>query len=192
MKLIYSPTSPFSRKILLLISMLGLENKIETIKVNSLQNTEEVRRYNPLGKVPVLLLENGETIFDSPVIAEYLLSSNQKDIDLSQKRLQALADGIMDAAFALVMENRRPKEQQSDFWKERWEAAINNGVTEFEMQYLKEVNNWNLGAISMACALDYIAFRLPEINWQQKKSKANIWYQSIVDQPTMKLTDPRQ
>ena len=197
MKLYYSKTSPYSRKVLVLADELEIINSMEVIPVSPFEDPPELLKNNPLCKIPTLVLSNGDSIYDSPVIAEYL----QRDFGnktalslesyLSQQRLQALADGMMDATFSLVMEQRRPEQQRSSFWQGRWEGAILRSIAEFERKYIDEAGQWHLGSIAMACALDYLAFRIPENNWKQQYPKTKAWFEDIMNQPSMIKTDPR-
>jgi len=196
MKLYYSTTSPYSRKVLVLAHELGIADSLEIVRINVIEDTGELRQHNPLGKVPTLILNNGEALYDSPVIAEYFQSLVNKtalsaaDL-LEQNRLQALADGMMDAAVSLVLEGRRPEEQRSPFWQQRWEDAISHSLAKLEEKYLDEAYTWHLGSIAIACALDYLAFRLPENDWKQRYPKIKKWFGGIIDKPSMRVTDPR-
>ena len=198
MKLYYSKTSPYSRKVLVLAYELEIVNSMEVIPVSPFEDPLELLKNNPLCKIPTLVLSNGDSIYDSPVIAEYLQRDfgNKPTLSLesyvSQQRLEALADGMMDATFSLVMERRRPEEQCSSFWQRRWEGAILRSIAEFERQYIDEAGQWHLGSIAMACALDYLAFRIPENDWKQQHSKTKAWFEDIINKQSMIKTDPRQ
>lgn len=198
MKLYYSKTSPYSRKVLLVIYELGIADSIEMIPVKAFDDPPELHKNNPLGKIPTLVLSNGDSIYDSPVIAEYLQRhfGNKAALSLesyvSGQRLQALADGMMDATFSLVMERRRPEEQRSSFWQRRWEGAISRSIAEFERKYIDDAGQWHLGSIAMASALDYLAFRIPENDWKRQHPKTKAWFEEIVNKPSMLKTDPRQ
>ncbi len=198
MKLFYSKTSPYSRKVLVLAYELEIVNSMEVIPVSPFEDPPELLKHNPLGKIPTLVLGNGDSIYDSPVIAEYLQRDfgNQAALSLesyvSQQRLQALADGMMDATFSLVMEQRRPEEQRSSFWQRRWEGAVSRSMAEFERKYIDEAGQWHLGSIAMACALDYLAFRIPENDWKQQHPKTLAWFEDIMNKPSLIKTDPRQ
>ena len=198
MKLYYSPTSPYARKVLIVAYELEILDSIEMMRVSPLEDPRDLHENNPLGKVPTLVLSNGDPIYDSPVIAEYLQRHfvNKAALSLedyiSQQRLQALADGIMDAIFSLVMEQRRPEEQRSVFWQRRWEGAIFRSIAEFERRYIEDAREWHLGSIAMACALDYLVFRIPENDWKHQHPKTKVWFQDIINKPSMLKTDPRQ
>lgn len=197
MKLYYSTTSPYARKILLLAHQLEIADSIEIVRVNPLEDPPDLRLDNPLTKVPTLVLDNGEPIYDSPVIAEYLQRFVNKTVlslenYVLQERLHALADGMMDATFSLVMERRRPEEQRSPLWQQRWEGAIFRSIAEFERKYIDDAREWHLGSIAMACALDYLVFRIPENYWKHQHPKTKAWFQDIINKPSMVKTDPRQ
>jgi len=121
-----SPTSPFGRKIKIAIAELGLEKRIEVVPADTNDPAESLRRQNPLGKVPTLVFEDGSTLFDSRVIAEYLdqLAGGGRlfpvgEARFAQLRLQALADGICDAGLLQVYEVRlRAAEMRSQSWTE--------------------------------------------------------------------------
>jgi glutathione S-transferase len=197
MKLYYSTTSPYSRKVLILCHELEIADMVELIQVNPFEDSSSLREVNPLSKVPTLVLDNGEPLYDSSVIAEYLQRLvNKPTLSLvdfvSQQRLHALADGIMDAAFSLVMEHRRPQEQRSPSWQQRWEGAISRSITEFEQKYIDHAQQWHIGSIAIACALDYLTFRIPENDWKQQYPKTKTWFQDKITKSIMIKTDPRQ
>lgn len=197
MKLYYSKTSPYARKILILAYQLEIADIIEIVQVNPLEDPPDLRVTNPLMKIPTLVLDNGEPIYDSPVIAEYLQRFvNKAKLSLEdyvlQERLHALADGMMDATFSLVMERRRPESQRSPLWQQRWSGAISRSIAELEQRYIDDARQWHLGSIAMACALDYLAFRIPENDWKQWHPKTKAWFEDITNKSSMIETDPRQ
>src|SRR5258708_30926726 len=117
--------SPFGRKPRIAVSLLGLDGKVKIEPAANQDPADPIRKQNPLGKVPVLLLEDGKTLFDSPVILEYLdvLAGGGKIIPKDPKarfdalRLEALADGILDASILIVYEGRyRPPEEHEQEW----------------------------------------------------------------------------
>jgi glutathione S-transferase len=197
MKLYYSITSPYSRKVRVLAHELEIVDKIEMIRVSPLEDPQELHQSNPLGKVPTLVLDNGEPIYDSPVIVEYLQRLvNQTALPLEeyilQQRVHALADGMMDAIFSIVIERRRPEEQRSPLWQERWKNAVLRSIGEFERKYIDDAQQWHAGSIAMACALDQCAFRIPEMDWKQQHPKTKAWFENVSTKSSMIKTDPRQ
>jgi glutathione S-transferase len=202
MKLYYSKTSPFARKVLVTAMELGLDNQITLEVAHPLRNSDVVSKANPLGKVPCLIMADGELVVDSPVICQRLirmaqgkqnlLSSAASSID-DVERIHALADGIMEAAVALVMESLRPAEQQSPMWQERWQHAVSKSVAyieSHEMQKLQDAT-LTLGHIALACALGYLDFRLPVVAWRDDNQKIASWYQSVMGRPSLDQTVPK-
>lgn len=174
MKLIGSYTSPFVRK----ISILLLEKGIEFEFVNEQPYSAEsgVARYNPLGKVPALVTDEGEYWFDSPIIAEYIeqlgiapaMVPAEPKAALAIRQIEALADGIMDAALASVREQARPAAQQSETELLRQREKISRSLDLCE-QWIQagKINNddVNLATIAIACAIGYLNFRRVSPGW---------------------------
>ncbi len=178
MKLIGSLTSPFVRKVRIVLA----EKKIDYEFVIDSPWTPDsgVPNLNPLGKIPVLSLDDDTVLFDSRVISEYLdnVAPNSKLMPATNrertevKRWEALADGICDAAALIFLEKKRPPEQQSAEWISRQNAKIIAGL-EYMAEQLGD-QSWCMGThfsmadIAAGCALGYLAFRFPEIDWNVK------------------------
>ena len=174
MKLIGSYTSPFVRK----ISILLLEKGITFEFVNEQPYHAEtgVAQYNPLGKVPALVTDDGETWFDSPIIAEYIellgiapaMVPREPKAALAIKQIEALADGIMDAALVSVREQARPAAQQSEAELVRQREKISRSLDMCE-QLLQDgklkTDALNLATIAIACAIGYLNFRRVSPGW---------------------------
>lgn len=195
MKLYFSKTSPYARKVLLVARQLGQMDEIETVPVNPLEATDDFLAANPLSKVPTLVVEDEPALFDSRVIVEFLLDrAGMNDAGRAKTEMlkrQALADGITDAALATVMEKRRPESEQSSYWVERWSAAIDRGLAHLEDGAVNALEHWHFDAMATASALDYLCFRLPEIDWQTKYPETATWYKAAYERDDMKATDPR-
>ena len=199
MKLYTNPASPFSRKVRIVIRELDLARLVEEINVNPLAS-EELRRVNPLGKIPVLVLKDGSTLVDSPVICEYLndLGDGALFPPLEPRReisarwraltLQALGDGICDAAVARVYEGRRPPELQSEAVVHKQVAAVARSLDVLERARFERAHT--IGEIAVACALGYLDFRLPELEWRQARPNLRDWYEEFAQYPSMKDTAP--
>jgi len=174
MKLIGSYTSPFVRK----ISVLLLEKGITFEFVNEQPYNAEngVAQYNPLGKVPALATDDGEYWFDSPIIAEYIellgiapaMVPREPKAALAVRQIEALADGIMDAALASVREQARPAAQQSETELLRQREKISRSLDWCE-QLLHDgrikTDTLNLATIAIACAVGYLNFRHVSPGW---------------------------
>lgn len=174
MKLIGSYTSPFVRK----ISILMLEKGIifEFVNEQPYQAETGVAQYNPLGKVPALVTDDGETWFDSPIIAEYIellgiappMVPREPKAALMVKQIEALADGIMDAGLVSVREQARPAAQQSEAELVRQREKISRSLDMCE-QLLQDgkisTDTVNLATIAIACAIGYLNFRRVSPGW---------------------------
>lgn len=195
MKLYYAKTSPYARKLLLLARHLGQTGDIEIVDTDPLEATPDFLEANPLSKVPTLVVAGEPALFDSRVIAEFLLDrAGMNDSGRAKTELlkrQALADGITDAALAIVQENRRPEEQRSAYWIERWTAAIERGLAHLEDGAVNALDQWRLDSMATASALDYLNFRLPELAWEGRFPLTAVWYQKAIALEDMRATDPR-
>ncbi|PHZ85051.1 glutathione S-transferase N-terminal domain-containing protein [Paremcibacter congregatus] len=198
MELFYTLTSPYSRKILLVLDHLKLTDQVTLTFLHPFEDQSgRLIEANPLGKIPTLVLGRGYTVYDSPVIADALFQMAETpelsfEEHLKQQKMQALADGIMDAAVLAQQEKCRDAAQQSPMWLERWEAAILRGLQEFEHNMIHDAGDWHIGSMSMACALDYIRFRHPDLNWMTDHPLTYKWYQTVQKMDIMIKTDPRQ
>lgn len=162
--------SPFGRKARIAVSVLGLDGKVKVESATTQDPADPVRQQNPLGKVPVLILEDGSTLFDSPVILEYLdhLAGSGKILSTEFKarmdalKLQALADGIMEASVLIVYEGRfRPAEKHEQKWIDLQAGKVERGLAALEANPPGLDATPNVGQITLACALAYREFRFP-------------------------------
>src|SRR5437660_4463944 len=159
--------SPFARKILMAVAHLGLSDRITIVPTDTGQPDAEFLRQNPLGKIPTLILDNGETLFDSAVIAAYLdaLAGGGQLIPhgpgrFLALRFEALADGIMDAIVLLVYERRwRTEDKREARWIAHQEAKIARGLAEAE-RLCRNPSSYHIGHFSLAAALGYLDLRL--------------------------------
>lgn len=199
MRLLFSPTSPYVRKVRVSALEKGLADRITLQPADVFGDVAAVAPLNPLRKVPTLVLEDGETLYDSPVICEYLdsLAETPRLIPAVGAarwrvlRTQALADGIKDAAFATVMEGRRPEAQRSGEWLQRWGEAIARGVDALEEQCAGwSGETFDLGQIAAACALGYLDFRLPQLAWRDGRERLADWCAAAAQRPSLKETAP--
>jgi glutathione S-transferase len=176
MKLIASLTSPYARKVRIALAEKKIE--YELVEASPWVADTDVPSYNPLGKVPVLVLDDGTNLFDSRVIVEYLdtvspvsrLMPEPSRQRIAVKRWEALADGILDAAVAIVLEGRRPAKQQSKDWLERQRSKVDRGVAEFANELGDKAwcngEAYSLADIAAGCTLGYLDFRHPAIDWR--------------------------
>ena len=179
MKLIGSTASPYVRKVRVVMA----EKKLEHILVldNVWSEDSTVAASNPLGKVPCLLMEAGEALFDSRVIVEYLdtLSPVGKLIPASGrdraevKTWEALADGVLDAAVLVRLEQTyagRSEQQRSQEWIERQLAKVHAGLAAMDRILADKPYccgiYFTLADVAVGCALDWLSFRFPQIDWR--------------------------
>ena len=200
--LLYQTHSPFARKALVFALECGLGDRIEVIhqETSPTNRNDRVFRANPLGKVPVLILENGATIFDSPVIIDFLNQMGRgpdlfahEELPVHELRtLFALSNGVLDAALLSVLELRRPEQEQSVMWLERWRENILAGVGLMAQRFAQLGTQDNMASLSFGVALDYLMFRLPDIDWRTRHPDLTIWAAEQLKRPVFTNTDPRQ
>ncbi|MEJ1967275.1 MAG: glutathione S-transferase [Rhizomicrobium sp.] len=198
MKLYSNPASPFARKCRVVAVELNL--KLEEIVVANARDDESLRRLNPLKKIPVLILDDGSALFDSRVICEYLnhtgggkffpgmnLFRNTSGRWKAQV-LQALADGIMDAAVACRYETVQPAERGNADFVARYRATIAAGLDALERVKLQAPPT--IGEIATGCALGYLDFRYPDIAWRDTRPRLAEWFAAFAQLPSMQATAP--
>jgi glutathione S-transferase len=201
MKLLGTLTSPYARKARVVLA----EKKIDFEWIIDSPNdpSTNVTRYNPLARVPVLVLDDDSALFDSPVIVEYLdnLAPNNKLFPqpsrerLEVKRWEALADGVLDAAVGCRMEQMRPAKERSESWMKR-ELAVVDAALERMAQELGE-KPWCMGTpftfadIAVGCALGYLDFRFPDIDWRGRHPNLGKLYDKLFQRPAFADTLPR-
>lgn len=176
MKLLASPTSPFARKVRIVLA----EKKIECpIQIEQpWQADSHISDYNPLGKVPALELDDGSVLFDSRVIVEYLdsispvsrLYPQERRVLIDTRRWEALADGLCDAAVSIVVERRRPADKQMEEWVEHQHAKITRALATMSRDLGERLwcngEAYSIADIAVGCSLGYLALRFPELDWQ--------------------------
>ena len=201
MKLIGSLTSPYVRKVRIVLAEKKIEYEFELDSPWS--PGSNVPNINPLGKIPVLVLDEETTLFESRVISEYLdnVAPNNKlmpapNRDRTEvKRWEALADGICDAAALTFLERKRPTERQDVDWITRQESKLIRGL-EYMAEQLGE-HAWCMGThfsladIASGCALGYLAFRFPEIDWSVKHPNLARLYDKLMQRQAFADTIPK-
>jgi glutathione S-transferase len=201
MKLIGSLTSPYVRKARVVLA----EKKIEyDFELDSPWNADSgVPNVNPLGKIPVLVLDDETVLFDSRVIVEYLdnVTPNNKLMPVPNrerilvKRWEALADGICDAAATAFLEAKRPAKQQDKTWIERQRSKIAASL-EFMAEELGDNahcmgTHFSLADAAVGSALGYLVFRFADINWQEAHPNLSKLYDKLMQRPSFADTVPQ-
>ncbi len=198
MKLFFSPTSPYVRKVRVVALEKGLADRIELVPANPWPDPAAVSAANPLGKVPALTLADGTALYDSPVICEYLDSLVPASPLLPREgpkrfkvlRQQALADGVLDAAVSIVLERRRPEAQRSPEAVARAEEAIRRSVAAMASEVRPADAPFDLGQISLAVALGYLEFRLPELAQGAAGPAVRAFWEAARERPSLASTRP--
>jgi glutathione S-transferase len=201
MKLYYSQTSPYARKVRLAAAHLGLTDAIALVAATTTPIAEDpaVAAANPLGKIPALALDDGTVLFDSRVIVEYLdakagggLLPPVSDPERWQTlRIQAIADGLLDAALLSRYEVAlRPGELLWRDWLAGQGRKIDRALAALEADVKRLETGAALNAIAAACALGYLDFRFPDRGWRKAAPKLGAFYDAYAQRPEMALTDP--
>ncbi len=198
MRLNYSPTSPYVRKVLVFAIETRLDDVIELVPTDPWQEETTLVDVNPLGKVPTLECDDGMVLFNSPLICEYLdsIHGGRRLTPIATParwhvlRFQAAADGIFDAAVSAVIEGRRAKNERSEDWVARQRAVVSRTVTWIEQHFRELEGGLSLGQIAVGCALAYLDFRLPDTGWRDGHPKLAQWYESFAQRDSMQTTEP--
>jgi glutathione S-transferase len=180
-------TSPFGRKVRMAIEVLNLSDRIERQDADTLDENDTLRQQNPLGKMPCLILPNGQVLFDSRVIVEFLQElsgSNRLVPHEGVSRYVALtravlADGISDAALLMVYEGRfRPDEtKHSERWLSHQRDKVLRGLTAFESD-LPDFATTDIVSIALSCALGYLDWRRP-VEWRNSFPRTAEWLRNF-------------
>jgi glutathione S-transferase len=198
MKLFYTATSPYARKVRATLLEKGLGERIELVPCNLEAPDAALLAANPAGKIPTLMLESGEALYDSPVICEWLdleagtplLLPAQGPTRWRVLRSQALADAVMDDALAVVMELRRGEEQRSATLIEKRTAALRRSVTALEQELAAWPGSLTLAHIAAGCALGYLDLRLSDLAWRAGHDRLAQWFAELAERPSMRATRP--
>lgn len=192
-------SSPYVRKCSIAALVLGLEDQIESQPANTTDPLDPLRQQNPLGKIPTLILDDGETLFDSRVIVAYLdqrAGGNKLyPADPTQKiatmKLEALADGILDAALLQVYEKRyREEHERSHSWVERQAERVTAALNHLEESLPQATGAPTAGTIAVACALGYLDLRF-EGAWRRTHPSLVAWLDAFrANVPAFDATAP--
>lgn len=200
MKLVASLTSPYARKVRIVLA--EKKQAFELVVDSPWEPTSTVPELNPLGKVPVLITDDGEVFFDSPIIVAWIetMGANPRVIPADPveavrvRQLEALADGITDATVAIVIEGRRPEGQRSEAVIGRQLQKIERGLDRLEQ--LASGRTWlhgdlmSLGDISTAVAMGFIELRLPQVDWRAGRPALTALVERMYARDSFKDTIP--
>ncbi|MBT2375697.1 glutathione S-transferase [Pseudomonas fluorescens] len=202
MTLFHNPASPFVRKVLVLLHETGQQDRItlQTVLVTPINPIEQLNDGNPLGKIPALRLADGSVVHDSRVIFDYFdyqhvgnpLIPRDGSARWRRLTLASMADGIMDAAVVVRYETAlRPTEKHWEQWLEEQRNKIRRALDMLEQDAIAELaSHFDVAAISVACALGYLDYRHPDLEWRSSHPKLAAWYAEVSQRPSMLATQP--
>ncbi|MCI0749992.1 MAG: glutathione S-transferase family protein [Nevskiales bacterium] len=198
MKLYCNLTSPYARKVRVAIQELGLAERIEEAVIDPLNPPPEFLAANPLSRVPTLMTERGTALPDSRIILDYLMQRKAGLIarwrgtrHWEDLRRTQMADGILDAAVASVMEKRRPESIHYTPFLDRQSAVIHRALDALQAEtgHLAQTTPGRC-EISSGVALAYLDFRLPYLEWRKNRDALADWFAAFAQRPSMQKTQP--
>jgi glutathione S-transferase len=196
-----SPMSPFGRKVRIALGILGLDNDVKIDAADTGDPNDSVRRQNPLGKIPVLIAEDGNAFYDSRVILDYLdhragggkIVPREASARFAALRLQALCDGILDASILTVYEGRwRKAEHHEPKWLEHQAGKVARDLAALESEPPGLDAIPNVGQIALACVLGYRDVRFAG-SWRRDHQRLVAWLDNFASRvPAFAATKPEQ
>jgi glutathione S-transferase len=201
MKLYWSPRSPFARKVMAFAHEAGVADRIETVKtlVAMTSPNRELMRLNPLGKIPTLVTDDGQTLFDSTVICEYLDSLNPGPRLFPQEpaarwqalRWHALGDNLLDNLVLWRNERLRTPAQQSPETLEAFDAKVRSALDFLDVEAAAlAATPVTVGHVAIAVALGYLDFRFPDLAWRDGRARIAAWSERFSQRPSIRHTIP--
>lgn len=202
MKLLYSLTSPYARK----VRIVAAEKRIAIDLVEIVLAAPDcpIHQYNPLGKIPVLVLDDEECLYDSSVIVDYLdqrtpvshLIPQETKPKFQVKRWESLADGVCDAAVAVMVENRRPENLRDPAWIAKQMTKVGRGLQvlndELAAREFCVADKFSLADIALGCLIGYLNLRFAELDIAKNYSNLNRHFQSMMLRDSFQDTAPPQ
>ena len=198
MKLRHAPASPFVRKVMVIAHELALLGRIELVPttVSPVEANNSLAADNPLMKVPALTTDDGQVLFDSPVICEYLdvLAGEHRYFPASGParwtalRQQALGDGVLDALVLCRYELTRPEDRRWTGWTDGQMNKAHQGLAAIEREDLS--GSRTIGPVTFGCVLGYLDFRFPDDGWRARHPKLAAWYRDVEQLPSMQASKP--
>ena len=199
MKLLTSPSSPFARKVRVVLLETGQADQVDEIAAatDPLGDPVDVIHANPLGKIPALVREDGPALYDSRVITRYLDARAGSRLYPESRiwevlTLEATADGIMDAALAMVLETRlRAEAERSEKWVEGQWRKVERGLDAIEARWISHLEGQlDMGQIATACALGYLDLRHAARDWRRDRPRLAAWAERFAARDSMVATAP--
>lgn len=203
MTLFHNPASPFVRKVMVLLHETGQLNRValQHSQLSPVNPDAALNQDNPLGKIPALRLADGTVLYDSRVILEYLdlqhvgnpLIPREGSARWRRLTLAALADGILDAAVMIRYEIAlRAPEKHWAQWLDAQREKIRRALAVLEADNIAELTcHFDVAAISVACALGYLDFRHPDLQWRDAQPQLAAWFADVSQRPSMQASVPQ-
>ena len=196
MQLLYSSASPYVRKVMVMAIETGLEASLERVEVDPLDRDDVRGSPNPLGKIPCLITDDGQALYDSPVILDYLDRCHDGPPMLAADgpprwtalRRQALADGMLESAVLVFIETMRKPERRSAGWIAHNKAAIERAVDSLEGEASDLHGPLDIGKIALAVALAFVDQTFPEDDWRGAHGALGRWFDAVAARPSMRRT----
>ena len=202
MQLFSSPTSPFVRKVIVLLMETDQQSDVEMIGAGGspLDSSNMPTAHNPLGKIPALVRADGPAIFDSRVICGYLDDRAGGKLYPTGERLwecltlESMADGMVDAAILMVYEAKlRSADTQMDSWVEGQWSKVSRALDALEDQWIAYLSGpLDMGQVALGCALSYLDFRHGARDWRKGHPQLAAWEAAIAARDSMKATAPAE
>lgn len=201
MRLYYAPTSPYVRKIMVVAHELGLKDSVELIPLPAAEPLSRsiATEHNPTGKVPTLVIKTGQAVYDSPVICEVLeaeagaagtIHPTEPSARWRALTIQSLADGLIEAAIIARQENvMRPEGLRWAQWSEFQLDKVAQCLDRLENTNLS-ADDATIGEIAAGCALGYLDFRYPSMDWRLRRPAIAAWYRQFALRRSMVATEP--
>ena len=200
MKLLGSITSPYTRKVRVVLAEKRIDFDLELVDVNAPDNPVIPR--NPLSKIPTLVLDDGTSLFDSRVIVEFLDNASpmarlipaDKRARVAVRRWEALADGVLDAGLLVRYESLRPKKEQSAAWSAKQLGKVTRGIdllaADLGARTWCHAERYSLADIALGCCLGWLAFRHPSIDWRGEHASLARHFERVMSRPAFADTVP--
>jgi glutathione S-transferase len=202
MKLLGGPISPYTRKVRIVLAEKKIECEFESVDVNPPENP--VNAFNPLGKVPALVMDDGTALFDSRVIAEFLdavsplarLIPDENRERVAVRRWEALADGCLDAGLLIRYESLRPNKERSAAWTAKQTGKLKRGLAMIAADLGERPwchgDRYTLADIAVGCCLGWVEFRKPAgIDWRSAYPNLDRYYDRLMERPAFADTAPK-
>lgn len=186
-ELLYSPGSPFVRKVRVAAAELDITLKLTEVAANPLKDNASILAVNPLGKIPALITPGGDCLYDSAVICRWLGEATalypKGQAGWRALRREALADGLMEAALLMRYEDLlRPEPLRAQGWIEAQKGKILHALLAMERD-VQPIKSPDIGDLATGCALGYLDFRYPDMAWRSRHPKLTSWASQLLMRP---------